>query len=293
MYDFMITIFTPTYNRASLLRDVYESLLLQSLKDFEWVIVDDGSTDDTQTLFQAFSSSERTCFPIRYFYQENGGKHRAINRGVKEAKGELFLILDSDDVLLPDAVKIINDYYLQIKEDFSFCGVCGRIAHRNGSLIGSPFAHDVMDMSYLECRYNRHIKGDMLEVIRTSIMKNFPFPEIEGEKFCPEALIWNRIGCKYKMRYFNKVVYQRDYLEHGLTDKIVKIRMNSPEASMTTYAELLKYNIVFKQKVKAAINYWRFRFCAPKTKIKKNISVFWCWTIPFGYLLHILDLKRA
>ena len=132
----------------------------------------------------------------------------------------------------------------------------------------------------------------MLEVFRTSVMREYPFPEIEGEKFVPETLVWNRIACKYKLRVFHEVVYFRDYIDGGLTDKIIKIRMNSPVASMMTYAELNGYPIPVASKVKAAINYWRFRFCS-NAKEKPKLEWWYCWTMPLGYLMHLRDKLKV
>jgi hypothetical protein len=125
-------------------------------------------------------------------------------------------------------------------------------------------------------------------VFRTSVLKEIPFPETEDEKFVPEVLVWNRIACKYKLRVFHEVVYNRDYLDGGLTDKIVKIRMNSPVASMMTYAELNSYDIPFLSKVKAAINYWRFRFCSDAAE-KPRLAWWYHWTMPLGYVMHLHD----
>ena len=284
----MVTVFTPTYNRAAYLLKVFESLLQQTFKDFEWVIVDDGSIDDTSVIIDNLQLTNDKFFPIRYFYQENGGKHRAINRGVKEAKGELFLILDSDDMLPSNSLERIDFYYQQIKDNNSFGGVCGYMAHHDGTVIGKGCDIDVLDTNSIDLRYKYHVEGDMLEVFRTSVLKEIPFPEISNEKFVPEALVWNRIARKYKLRVFHEVVYFRDYLEGGLTDKIVKIRMNSPIASMMTYAEMTEFNIPFFAKVKAAINYWRFRFCSDANE-KPQIEWWWLWTAPLGWMMHLRD----
>ncbi|MBQ3828152.1 MAG: glycosyltransferase, partial [Prevotella sp.] len=251
---------------------------------------------------------------IRYLYQKNGGKHRAINRGVKEARGELFLILDSDDTLPPDSLELINLYYQQIKDDASFGGVCGYMAHHDGTVIGHGCDVPVLDTNSIDLRYKYHVAGDMLEVFRTTVMREIPFPDIEGEKFVPEALVWNRIACKYKLRVFHEVVYYRDYLDGGLTDKIVKIRMKSPIASMMTYAELNSYDIPFMSKVKAAINYWRFRCCAKRINENGNdngtqisqisqiingnrnyprLKWWWNWVRPVGAIMHILDVHKG
>lgn len=300
----MITVFTPAYNRAHLLPRLFESLCKQTYKDFEWVIVDDGSVDDTKSLTLSLSNREGTWFPVRYFYQENGGKHRAINRGVKEAQGELFLILDSDDTLPERSLEWINHYYQQIKDDASFGGVCGYMAHHDGTIIGRGNDDKVLDANSIEMRYKYGIQGDMLEVFRTEVLREIPFPEIPGEKFVSEALVWNRIACKYRLRVFHEVVYYRDYLDGGLTDKIIKIRMTSPIASMMTYAELNGYEIPFVSKVKAAINYWRFRLCKHNMKgtqisqipqINDNypkLKWWWNWTMPIGWAMHVKDVNN-
>lgn len=303
----MITVFTPAYNRAHLLPRLYESLCRQTYKDFEWVVVDDGSTDETAVLFHlnvndndngncSFESNlvnvnVSVTVKTRYFLQENGGKHRAINRGVKEARGELFLILDSDDTLPPRSLELINYYYQQIKDDKSFGGVCGYMAHHDGTIIGRGNDEKVLDANSIEMRYKYGIQGDMLEVFRTEVMREIPFPDIPGEKFVPEALVWNRIACKYRLRVFHEVVYFRDYLDGGLTDKIVKIRMTSPIASMMTYAELNGYDIPLVSKLKAAINYWRFRFCSD-AKEKPALKWWYHWTMPIGWGMHLRDRRR-
>ena len=286
----LITVFTPTYNRAHLLQRVYESLRKQTFHDFEWVIVDDGSTDNTEDIVKTLFDNQ--YFSIRYFKQENGGKHTAINRGLKEAAGDLFLILDSDDSLPADSLKTIAEYFKQVRNDDSFGGVCGYMAHHDCKIIGHGCDEDVLDTNSIDLRYKHNVVGDMCEVFRTSVLREFPFPEIEGEKFCPEALVWNRIATKYKLRVFKHVIYYRDYLDGGLTDKIVKIRMNSPIASMMTYSEMTRYDIPLKQKIRAAINYWRFRLCACGSK-NVGIACYWHLFAPLGLLMHVKDKRVA
>ena len=168
------------------------------------------------------------------------------------------------------------------------------MAHHDGQLIGTGFPKEPMYESALQFRYAEkgNVTGDLLEVYKTSVMREFPFPEIENEKFCPESLVWNRIANKYKLFCFNKVIYYRDYLEGGLTSKIVRIRMNSPIASTMTYAEMLDYNISLKWKIRSAINYWRFKYCI-KNKSLKAPTVKWYWRLFLlvGLLMHLKDNK--
>lgn len=292
-----ISILTPTYNRGKLLLPLYDSLKNLTFKDFEWLIVDDGSEDDTEqyALSWIAHNTENADFSIRYIKKCNGGKHTAINRGVREASGKLILILDSDDTLPSDSLATIAQYYEQCKGYKDCAGVCGLMAHHDGQLIGSGFPKAPMYESALQFRYaeNGNVTGDLLEVYKTSVMKEFPFPEIEKEKFCPESLVWNRIANKYKLFCFNKVIYYRDYLEGGLTSKIVKIRMNSPVASTMTYAEMLDYDISLKWKIRSAINYWRFKYCITNKSLKAP-AVKWYWKTfqIIGLIMHLKDNKQ-
>lgn len=287
----LITVFTPSYNRAHLLPRLYESLKAQTFHDFEWIIVDDGSTDNTEEVIRPILKEGLKGGLIRYLKQPNGGKHRAINHGVQEARGELFFIVDSDDSLPHDSLENILLFWIQVKDDRSFGGVAGYMAHHNGEIIGKGNDLAVLDCTSLELRYKFNVRGDMAEVFRTDVLKEFPFLEIENERFCSEALVWNRIAQKYKLRVFKKIIYYRDYLDGGLTSKITRIRMESPVATIMTYQELNSYDIPIKQKVKAAINYWRFKVCLPKGKTVPKLPWYWSWCKPLGLLMHLRDIK--
>lgn len=135
----------------------------------------------------------------------------------------------------------------------------------------------------------------MAEVFRTSVLREFPFPEIAGEKFCPEALVWNRIARKYKLYVFSDVVYIFDYLDGGLTDNIVRIRMHSPVASTMTYAELAEYpGMPLRVKMRAAINYWRFRLCKRRGMSEfPHLGLRWAWVAPLGAAMYLRDRRKT
>ena len=284
----LITVFTPTYNRVHLLPRLYESLCKQTFKDFEWIIVDDGSTDNTEEVARSFFPPSGGMEGI-LIKQTNGGKHRAINRGLKEARGELFFIADSDDWLLEDSLAKVSEYYQTIKGNNAIGGVCGLDMTPSGDVIGSGLPFEEKICSSLDIRIKHHVTGDLKEVFRTSVLKEFPFPEIEGERFCPEALGWNRIAQKYKLLFFNEPIYIAEYQPEGITAGIVRARMNSPVASVMTYQELNSYDVPLREKVKAAINYWRFRACVPKGKAVPRLPWYWYWCQPLGYLMHLKD----
>lgn len=287
----IITVFTPAYNRAHLLPRLFESLKAQTFKNFEWVVVDDGSTDGTEEFFAPLLREGESKIRIRYFKQPNGGKHRAINRGVQEARGDLFFIADSDDYLPYDSLEKVAEQYGKIKGDKNIGGICGIDMTPQGDVIGSGLPCDEIICSSLELRVNHHVTGDLKEVFYTHVMREFPFPEFDGERFCSEALVWNRIAQKYKLLFFNEPIYIAEYQPEGITSNIIQARMKSPVASATTYQELNSYSIPFKEKVKAAINYWRFKVCLPKGKVVPKLPWYWCWCQPIGFLMHLRDIK--
>lgn len=288
---FMITVFTPAYNRADLLPRLYDSLKAQTCRDFEWVVVDDGSTDGTEAVVRGFV--EEGLLDIRYFRQENGGKLRAINRGVKEAKGELFFIVDSDDYLPKDSIMDICRVWEDVKEDSRFGGVSGYMGTDENHFLGNgQTAPAVLDCNALDFRYTHHVEGDMAEVFRTDVLREIPFPEVEGEKFCPEALVWNRIAQKYILRYFHKIIYIAEYQVGGISANMAWWRMESPVASCTHYKELNGYDVPWRIKAKSAINYWRFHACLKKGSKVPHLPIKWIWAAPLGYLYHLFDKRK-
>lgn len=286
-----LTIFTPTYNRAQLLHSLYESLCIQRYKNFEWIIIDDGSCDNTKDVVNTFISEGK--LDLKYIYQENQGKHRAINKALELAKGKLFFIVDSDDTLTPDALEWVWAEYSKIKEYKDFAGISGLCIDQNGEKIGGGKDFGQIDTDNITFRFKMQIPGDMSEVYRTDVLREFPFPDIEGEKFCPEALIWNRIATHYKMRYIYKGIKVVKYWPDGLSANITNHRHNSPLSSMMFYSELHQSDIPFLQKVKSAINFWRF---IPIKHINKVTSMR-MWNLyapiclPLGLIYHLYDKR--
>lgn len=252
----MITVFTPTFNRAYTLHKLYESLCEQSFKDFEWVIVDDGSKDNTEELVAEFIAQNK--INIIYHKQQNQGKHIAINKGVELAQGELFFIVDSDDILPEDSLEIIIEKYQSIKDDDTIAGLAGRRGYISGGYIGTNKSYDDVIMTSIDFRFKKKIAGDMAEVYKTEVIRQFPFPQFEGERFCPEALVWKRIDQQYKMLWFSDIIYKGEYIPDGLTANSFGIRKKSPKASCLYYAEEAQYDTPAYQKIKSVANYWRF-----------------------------------
>lgn len=286
----MITVFTPTYNRAHLLPVLYDSINNQSYRDFEWLIVDDGSTDGTRDLVDKWIDD--ATFSIQYVYQENGGKHRAINRGAQMAQGELFYIVDSDDKLPYNALETIMLYYNQIREDNNFAGVCGLKAYFDGRLVQPKVGYDILDCKGVDYNYRLNLFGGKAEVVKTDILKKYQFPEYNEEKYCGESAIWNRIGSKYYFRYFAKIIYSCEFYEDGLTKNSLKNRMNSPLSAMYIYKDLCELDVPYGVKIRAAVNYWRFYFCLKRKQIP-NLPIQYLPFCVLGCILHLLDLRKC
>ncbi len=218
-----LTIFTPTYNRAYILPKLYASLKRQNIDDFEWVIVDDGSTDNTKDLVDIWIKEDNT-FSIKYEVQENAGKMAAHNRGVELAHGELFLCVDSDDYISDNCVELILKEWCQCKDNSVICGVLAYKFLKNGVQNSFPEG-DCMSLFEL---YEKGFTGDTTIVMKTEVFREFPFPIIKGEKFITEGYVYDQISQKYKLRILREYLTICEYLPDGYTNNAIKLYKNNP-----------------------------------------------------------------
>ncbi|MCM3115083.1 glycosyltransferase family 2 protein [Neobacillus sp. MER 74] len=276
-----ITVFTSTYNRGYIIEKLYSSLKRQTFKDFEWLVIDDGSTDNTNHLFEKWEK-ENNQFSIRYYKVENGGKHRAINKGTELATGDLFFIVDSDDYLTENALENVVHWEKSLPRDGKFCGVSGNKGKSDGDFWGTSFIGDYVDATSLE-RKKYNINGDKAEVFYTKIIKKYKFEEFEGEKFITECTVWDRMAYEgYIIRWFNTTIYICDYLSDGLTKSGDKIFVENPKGTAFLFKQQIKfynynlrnrlshYNAYFKL-VKSKIN---FEQAARNLEVKKITLLF-------------------
>jgi glycosyltransferase involved in cell wall biosynthesis len=214
---YLFTVFTATYNRAATLPRVYRSLQAQSFRDFEWLIVDDGSTDDTRSLVQSWQGE--SSFPIRYVWQEHAHKKAAVGRGVAEANGELFLSLDSDDEMFPASLATFQAIWLEIPEGDRdrYSGVTGLCVYSDGSIVGNRYPRSPLDSNSLETTHRWKIRGDKFGFQRTDILRRFPFPKnINGR--VADCAIWFAIArAGYVTRYVNDVLRIYHQTEGSIT----------------------------------------------------------------------------
>ncbi|WP_283109296.1 glycosyltransferase family 2 protein [Thomasclavelia spiroformis] len=214
-----ITIFTPTYNRGHLLPNLYNSLLNQTCKNFEWLIIDDESNDNTEVIVNKIIE-KNDSFEIRYYKQKHGGKHRAINKALDIAKGDYFFIVDSDDQLTRDAVELAYKWIEDTCHNSKIAGVAGLRSHMNGDVIGDKLS--IENDSWIECsnfdRERNHLLGDKAEIYKTELLKKNKFPEFDNEFFVTEAVMWDKVAALgYQVRWYNTIIYLCEYLDNGLS----------------------------------------------------------------------------
>lgn len=249
-----LTILTPTYNRANMLPNLYNSLLTQTSRDFEWLIVDDGSTDDTETIVQQWIADN--AMAVRYLYKKNGGKHTALNAGISTVTSQLTMIVDSDDALTPDAVETVLQYHGRYKDVTGLCGYVFLRCFPDGTVNGKQFIPDEAIGTYIDMRINRDdTHADKAEVYFTHCLQEYPFPEIGEEKFLGEDLVWIRMAKKYCMLHVNRVIYIGNYLEGGLTQSRRRHNIESPRGCMLRAIEFMSGEIRFKYRFKGALQY--------------------------------------
>jgi glycosyltransferase involved in cell wall biosynthesis len=263
-YRYTFTVFTPTFNRAHTLPRVYAALQAQTFRDFEWLIVDDGSTDGTQALVSGWQ--RQAAIPIHYVWQENAGKHIAVNHGVQEAQGELFLFLDSDDACVPEALERFKYHWdcipSQQKEHFS--AVSSLAQDPQGRLIGSRFPFDPTDSDPLEIRLKYRVSGEKWGFHRTDVLKQFPNPRFGRETALPESLLWNRIALHYKTRYINEPLEIYYPAPDGWGANSAKIRAKNPLGTRFYYREYvgMNYPIPRRKLLREYANYVRYSYHA-------------------------------
>jgi glycosyltransferase involved in cell wall biosynthesis len=231
------TIMTATWNRAHTLPRLFQSLCRQSCRDFEWFVVNDGSTDSTAELIRSLSIN--ADFPIHYREQSHSGKHVAINTALAGAHGTFSLILDSDDWLLPDSLKRYLAIWdsIPVSERGAFAGVAGRCAFANGSLVGSPWPSDLIDSTAVEIRTRWGIRGDLSEMARTTLMQEFPLPVFPGETFLSDGILWYRLTRKHRMRYVNEPLYFVEYQSNGLSALARELMLANPRGAFANSKE--------------------------------------------------------
>lgn len=273
-----ITIHTATYNRAYILNKAYESLKAQTCKDFEWIITDDGSTDNTEILIKSWLN-QNNGFTIHYYKLDHVGIPRALNNGINHANTKWFMMLDSDDWIIPVTIEHVLKWINEIEDKLNFAGVGFCRCFPNGDymkpqipLIDSKLGY--IDATHIE-RAKYKLDMDMCEVHRISILKKYPFQVYTNEKYAPEQLAFYSMALDgYKLRWRNEKLYICDYLPDGQTknNKIVK---NNPMGFAMMYNQNLLIYTKFKDKLYNATQMVALSFYANQLcYLKKTNNIF-------------------
>ncbi len=250
-----ITIITSTYNRAHTLPILYDSLKRQKDKKFVWLVIDDGSVDNTANLFCEWKQEE-VGFDIIYKKVANGGKPRAINCALESVSTDYVFIVDSDDYLTEDAVEFLNAHLLEINKNIIGIGVLQGDECRKAKHVPKIGNDKFVDATNLE-RKKYELDYDANELYKTSILRQYPFEVWKNEKFVPEAVSLNRIALRgYKLRWYNKVLVVSDYLNDGMTKQSWSLLKNNPMGYAIAFNESLLYpDLSFKGRIYAVIQF--------------------------------------
>lgn len=274
-FHYKITLFTPTYNRGYILETLYRSIQRQTFRDFEWLVVDDGSTDNTEELVRKWMK-EDNFFPIRYYKKQNGGKCRAINYALDLAEGELFFIMDSDDYLTDHALERVVYWESTIAGKPMFMGVVGNRGTTETYSPNRPLGAPYKDGNVFE-RYPEYtdevIDGEHAGVWYTAVHRKYKYPEFEGENFMTPCIAWNRMAHDgYRVRVFDEIIWVCNYLQDGLTMQGNMRFIKNPQGAglcLKEKAEFLQFSLFEKIKMWYTF-YCDHTFCDPQYRLTKK-----------------------
>jgi len=288
----MLTVFTPTYNRAYTLHLLYESLKRQSCGDFVWLIIDDGSTDQTRELVAGWI--EENLVSIRYHYQDNQGMHGAHNAAYERIETELNVCIDSDDYMADDAVERITAFW-RIHGEEKYAGIVGLDASPGGELIGTAMPQGLKD-STLTAIYEKHkVKGDKKLVYRSELTRSFPrYPIFHGEKYCPLACMYIQIDQQYTLLIMNEVLCIVEYRPDGSSMNMINQYKNNPQGFTFFRKIAMKHAPSFKKRLRESIHYVSSSLMMNNSRLLRDSPCKWTTLLayPFGCLLY-LYLKRT
>lgn len=279
----LITVFTPTYNRGATINKCYESLLRQDSRDFKWLVVDDGSTDRTKGIIQAYIEEDK--IPITYVYKKNGGVHTAHNTAYQMIDTELAFLCDSDDYLDDKAISIISDLWKE-KRDEKYSALIGLDAVEGGGII-TKLPEDINEVTLYDIRYKYNIRGDFKIIFRSDILKEELFPEIEGEKYFPLTYKYFKIDKEYKMIPVNEVLCHIEYLPDGISLNRVRLYNKAPKGYVKYRLLMMGMAPNVLLRFKEAVHYisscviaGQYHFFKDNRYILETLCA-----IPFGFLL--------
>ena len=302
MSNFYFTVFTPIYNRKHTIHRVWESLIQQTNKNFEWLIVDDGSEDGVEPLLRHYK--EIADFPVRIFTQKNCGKHIAFNKAIDEAKGELLIPADSDDSFIPTTIEVFDENWKKFKDD-SISGISVLCMDEDENIIGDKFPTNII-FNYFDIAYKYKIKGEKWGCIRVDVLRKYKFPDMFGANFFPESYIWATIGLNYKTVYLN--IPLRVYFQDA-GNQLMKVKKKSEGTTkienfytiwwINNILPIINKYLAFKDVLRKFVFLWETTFILKKSsssiikeiKSRKNKIIAILTFLPSFILFKVLNVK--
>lgn len=279
-----LTVFTPTYNRAGCLTRLYDSLARQTEQDFEWLVVDDGSTDETAQVVDGFIRENK--IRIRYFQKENGGKHTAYNYGLEKAEGTYFLCVDADDLLHDNAVAWIMN---ALGNSYDSMGIIAYKKDMQGKRLSQEFPLDVKNCGINELSIKYGCNGEFTLIFPTKIAKKYPFPVFEGERFVGENVVYDRINPVCRMILLAEDITICEYQEDGYSQNFNALLQKNPKGFCLYFMQRIDVYPSLKQKMITAGKYWCFRWMGGKPPVhytgKHRVLTGLC--LPLGLIFRV------
>lgn len=268
-----ISIITPTYNRAGLLENLYKSIVANSKYNsyLEWIIIDDGSTDNTKEIIRTFGDE----LDIRYYYQENKGKMAALNYGIKECLGDLIIEIDSDDVLTEDAVDLIKIAYEESKKEKDIYALCFLKYDKNGNNMGQDFK--VNKTTMFDLYFKQGETGEKALVFFADKRKEYTYILEKDEKFSTEARMYHKMDLKYKIKCYNEPIMICEYRNDGYSQNITKVFKENPYGYYNYFKEMFDQDmsgILFKKRLYIIKHYILFSYLTKQKNVIKNVKGF-------------------
>ena len=288
-----LTVFTPAYNRAYTLHKCYESLIRQTCKDFVWLIIDDGSTDNTKELVSKWIKENK--INIKYIYQENQGMHGAHNTAYENIDTELNVCIDSDDYMTDDAVENIVNFWMENKRD-DLAGIGALDIYESGEVIGDRFPDDLKESTYWDIYHRYKVKGDKKFIYRSDLTRKYPYPIFEGEKYVGLGYKYAKLDEKYKLALMNKEVCVVEYMEDGSSRNMLKQYRRNPKGFAFIRKEDMKNpNADLLFKFKSCVHYVSSSLISKnKGYIKESpCKLLTIVAFPIGYTLYKYILRNT
>jgi glycosyltransferase involved in cell wall biosynthesis len=287
-----LTVFTPTFNRAYCLHQLYESLCEQTSNDFEWLIIDDGSTDRTEELVESWINENRIL--IHYHLKQNGGMHTGHNKAIEIIETELNVCIDSDDYMPINAVEKIISFWNKNKDE-KFAGILGLDVYKDGSLVSNrKFPYNIKAGKYSQLYGKYNLKGDIKFVYSTKILKKYPkYPVFKNENFVPLGYKYLLIDKDYDMLFLNEPLCVVDYLPDGSTLNIIRQYFRNPNGFLYERKIRMKFAFTLKERFTNSIHYISTCVILKKYNFLKESTnkVLTILAVPFGVILYFY-LKR-